>query len=75
MNRITNYKNNKKFHTTLINFIYQFRCNNEEIVAISMISRLLSKSCNKYKNEALFIKERLNRIIVFLYNLLMMSIF
>ena len=64
MKRIISYKKNKVFHTTLINFIYQFKCTNDEIMPFIMISRLLSKSSKKFYNEALFLKERLNKYII-----------
>ena len=64
MKRITNFKKNDKFNTTLINFIYQFRCDTSEIMAYTIISKLLSKSNNLFKDEASFIKERLNKYII-----------
>ena len=73
MKRIKNYRNNKQFNTTLINFIYQFKCDKEELMAFTLLTRLLSKTNNKYKDEASFIKERLNRYIIN-YNVLSQSI-
>ena len=64
MNRVTSYKCNKNFHTTLINFMYQFKCDKNEIMAYSMLSRLLSKTNKIYNKEDIFLKERLNRYII-----------
>ena len=64
MKRITKYKNNKTFNTTLINVVYQFKCKNSEIMAYTILCRLLAKTNNKYNTEASFLKERLNRYII-----------
>ena len=64
MKYITNYKKNKNFHTTLINFIYQFKADKSEIMALSIMSKLLSKTSKNYNKEDLFYKEKLNRYIL-----------
>lgn len=64
MNEITKYVNNDKFHTTLINFIYEFKCSKEEIMALTIITKLFNKSSNMYKDEISFQKEKLNRYII-----------
>lgn len=69
MKTITKYIDNNKYHTTLINFIYQFKCDKKEIMALTILSRLLNKSNSFYKDEASFQKEKLNRYIM-AYNVL-----
>lgn len=64
MGVITKYVENKNFHTTLINFIYQFKCENEEIAALSLLSRLLSITNKKYPEIDLFAREKMNRYIM-----------
>lgn len=64
MNEITKYVNNKNFHTTLINFIYEFKIKKEEIMALSIITKLFNKTNNIYKDEISFQKEKLNRYII-----------
>ena len=64
MNEITKYVNNKNFHTTLINFIYEFKIKKEEIIALSIITKLFNKTNNIYKDEISFQKEKLNRYII-----------
>lgn len=64
MNEITKYVNNKNFHTTLINFIYEFKIKNEEIMALSIITKLFNKTNNIYRDEISFQKEKLNRYII-----------
>ena len=64
MNEITKYVNNKNFHTTLINFIYEFKIKKEEIMAYSIITKLFNKTNNIYKDEISFQKEKLNRYII-----------
>ena len=64
MKAITKYKYNNKFHTTLINVVYQFKCNKNEIMALTILSKLLSKTNKKYNDEGSFVKERLNRYII-----------
>ena len=73
MNMIDRYKKIDNFHTTLIDFIYQVKCDKNEIIAMTIMCRLLSKSNKKYNNEALFEKERLNRYIID-YNVLNQNI-
>ena len=64
MKRITRYKKNSLFNKTLINIIYQFSCDNSEIMAYTILSRLLAKTNKKYNNESSFTKEKLNRYII-----------
>lgn len=64
MNEITKYVSNKNFHTTLINFIYEFKIKKEEIMALSIITKLFNKTNNIYKDEISFQKEKLNRYII-----------
>ena len=64
MIRVTKYKNNNKFHLTLINMIYQFKCNKNEVMALDMLSRLLSKSSKKYPVQSEFYNEKLERYII-----------
>ena len=64
MNEITKYVNNKNFHTTLINFIYEFKIKKEEIMSLSIITKLFNKTNNIYRNEMSFQKEKLNRYII-----------
>ena len=64
MNLITSYKKNTAFHTTLINCIFQFNCDKNEIMAFSILSRLLAKTNKKYPEVDLFVREKLNRYIM-----------
>lgn len=64
MNTITKYIENKNFSTTLINCIFQFECNKEEILVHTLISRLMSYTNKIYNKEDLFNKEKLNRYII-----------
>ena len=64
MGVITKYIENKNFHTTLINFIYQFKCENEEITALNLLSRLLSITNKKYPEIDLFAREKMDRYIM-----------
>lgn len=64
MGVITKFVENKNFHTTLINFIYQFKCENEEIAALNLLSRLLYITNKKYPEIDLFAREKMNRYIM-----------
>ena len=64
MGVITKFVENENFHTTLINFIYQFKCENEEIAALNLLSRLLSITNKKYPEIDLFAREKMNRYIM-----------
>ena len=64
MKLITEYKENKNFSTTLINFIYEFKSSNEEILVQYILSRLMSYTNKIYNSEDLFNKEKLNRYII-----------
>lgn len=73
MNVITKYKIDKKFHTTLINCIFQFKCSKEEIMAYTILSKLLSKTNMNYPEIDLYAKAKLNNYIINL-NVLSQSI-
>lgn len=64
MGVITKYIKNENFHTTLINFIYQFKCETHELAALTMLCRLLSKTNKKYPEIDLFAREKMNRYIM-----------
>ncbi len=64
MGVITKYIKNESFHTTLINFIYQFKCETHELAALTMLCRLLSKTNRKYPEIDLFAREKMNRYIM-----------
>ena len=64
MSIITKYKENKEFSTTLINFIFQFKCKKEEILVHSILSRLMNYTNKIYNKEDIFNKEKLNRYII-----------
>lgn len=64
MGVITKFVENENFHTTLINFIYQFKCENEEIAALNLLSRLLYITNKKYPEIDLFAREKMNRYIM-----------
>lgn len=64
MGVITKFVENKNFHTTLINFIYQFKCENEEIAALNLLSRLLYITNKKYPEIDLFAREKMKRYIM-----------
>ena len=64
MGVITKFVENENFHTTLINFIYQFKCKNEEIAALNLLSRLLYITNKKYPEIDLFAREKMNRYIM-----------
>ena len=61
---ITKYVENNNFHTTLINFIFQFKIDKSEIMAFTILSKLLSCSNGIYKEEDDFAKEKLLRYIM-----------
>lgn len=64
MGVITKYIKNENFHTTLINFIYQFQCETRELAALTILCRLLSKTNKKYPEIDLFAREKMNRYIM-----------
>ena len=64
MGVITKYIKNENFHTTLINFIYQFKCETHELAALTMLCRLLSKTNKNYPEIDLFAREKMNRYIM-----------
>ena len=64
MSIITKYVKNKNFHTTLINFIFQFKINKNEIMPFTILSNLLTYSNGIYKEEDEFAKEKLLRYIM-----------
>lgn len=61
---ITKYLENKNFSTTLINFVYQFKCNNDEVLPFAILSRLMSYTNGIYNKEDKFNIEKLNRYII-----------
>ena len=61
---ITKYLENKNFSTTLINFVYQFKRNNNEVLPLSILSRLMSYTNAIYNKEDTFNIEKLNRYII-----------
>ena len=64
MAELIKYKKNTKFNTTLINFIYQFECENEEVIAFTILSNLLTKSSKKYNTEGKFYNAKLEKYII-----------
>lgn len=64
MKAITKFKKNTNFHTTLINFIFEFKCDKSEIMALTIMSKLLSKTNKKYSSIDSFAREKLNRYIM-----------
>ena len=64
MGIITRYVENNNFHTTLINFIFQFKIEKNEIMAFTILSKLLSNSNGIFKEEDEFAKEKLLRYIM-----------
>lgn len=64
MGVITKYVKNINFHTTLINFIYQFKIDKDEIMAYTILSKLLTYTNGIYKEENDFAKEKLLRYIM-----------
>ena len=65
MKIVTDYKKNN-FHTTSIDLIYQFKCKNDELIALEFLKILLLKSSNKYKEQDIYKKEVLKRYILYL---------
>lgn len=64
MNIITKYKNNNKFHTSIINCIFQFKCSKDEVMAYTILTKILSKTNKKYPEIDLYAREKLNRYIM-----------
>ena len=64
MKYITKKAKNDKFSTTLINFIFQFKCTNDEIMAFTMLPNMLSFTNKKYNEDDTFAKEKLKRYIM-----------
>ena len=64
MKAITKFKKNNNFHTTLINFIFEFKCDKSEIMALTIMTKLLSKSNKNYTSTNTFSREKLNRYIM-----------
>lgn len=73
MDNITKYVENKNFHTTLINFIFQFKIDTSEIMAYTLLAKLLSYTNEVFQNEKDFAREKLLRYIMN-YNCLNQSI-
>ena len=64
MKAITKHINNNNFSTTLINFIFQFKCDQKEILSHTILARLMTYSNKFYNTEQSFNKEKLNRYII-----------
>lgn len=64
MKNVTKYKNNNNFHTSLINCIFEFKLDKEEVMAYTILTKLLSKTNKKYPEIDLFAREKLNRYIM-----------
>lgn len=64
MSIITKYVKNDNFHTTLINFIFQFKLDKDEIMAFTILSKLMSYTNGIYKKEDEFAKQKLLRYIM-----------
>lgn len=64
MEVITKYIKNNNFHTTLINFIYQFKYEKKDLAALTILSRLLAKTNKKYPEIDFFAHEKMNRYIM-----------
>ena len=64
MSIITKYVKNDNFHTTLINFIFQFKLDKDEIMAFTILSKLMSNTNGIYKKEDEFAKQKLLRYIM-----------
>ena len=64
MNVITKYRNDENFHTTLINCIFEFKYDKNEVMALNILTKLLSKTNEIYPEINLFAREKLNRYIM-----------
>ncbi len=64
MQYITKYKKTTNFSTTLINYIFQFTIEKDEIMAFTILSNMLSYTNKEYKEEDEFAKEKLKRFIM-----------
>lgn len=64
MQYITKYKKTTNFSTTLINYIFQFTIEKDEIMAFTILSNMLSYTNKEYKEENEFAKEKLKRFIM-----------
>jgi len=64
MSIITKYKNNNNFHTTIINCIFEFKCDKSEVMAYTILTKMLSKTNKKYPEIDIFAREKLNRYIM-----------
>ena len=59
MSMITKYVENRNFNTTLINFIFQCKSKKEEIMAHTILCKLMSYTNGLYKEEDEFAKQKL----------------
>ena len=73
MSIITRYVDNNKFNTTLINFVFQFKCDKSEIMAHAILCRLLSFTNGIFKEEDAFARAKLNNYVMN-YNVMCQSI-
>lgn len=73
MSIITKYVDNNKFNTTLINFVFQFKCDKSEIMAHAILCRLLSFTNGIFKEEDAFARAKLNNYVMN-YNVMCQSI-
>lgn len=64
MSTVTRIKKDTNYHTTLINCIFEFKLEKSEVMAYSILSKLLSKSNKKYPSIDKFGREKLNRYIM-----------
>lgn len=64
MSTVTKIKKDTNYHTTLINCIFEFKLDTSEVMAYTILSKLLSKTNKKYPSIDLFGKEKLNRYIM-----------
>lgn len=64
MKYITKHIKNNKFNTTLIDFIFQFKCSNEELMSIPLLCKLLLTTNYSFKVDSEFNKEKLRRYII-----------
>ena len=64
MQYITKYKKTNNFSTTLINYIFQFTIEKDEIMAFTILSNMLSYTNKEFKEEDEFAKEKLKRFIM-----------
>ena len=64
MSTVTRIKKDTNYHTTLINCIFEFKLDKSEVMAYTILSKLLSKSNKKYPSIDKYGREKLNRYIM-----------